>query len=75
MAETIELFLMDDSLSGSIRGTVEGRIEVIYKIPRTQIESFKNREDLSTKITASVQSSSPVPICTDGLSLKKKQSL
>lgn len=47
MAETIELFLMDDSLSGSIRGTVEGRIEVIYKIPRTQIESFKNREDLS----------------------------
>lgn len=48
MAETIKLFLMDDTPTGSIKCTIDGRIEVVYKIPRTEIENFKNRPDLKS---------------------------
>lgn len=43
---TINLFLIDGSVTGTIKYTVPNWTGVIYKIPRTALGSCKNRKDL-----------------------------
>ena len=44
--KNINLFLMDGDASGRIKCTLANWTGVAYKIPRTEIEKCKNREDL-----------------------------
>lgn len=44
--KNINLFLMDGDASGRIKCTLANWTGVAYKIPRTEIEECKNREDL-----------------------------
>ena len=45
-SKNINLFLMDGDASGRIKRTLANWTGVAYKIPRTEIEKCKNREDL-----------------------------
>lgn len=44
--KNVHLFLMDGEASGRIKCTLNGWTGVVYKIPRTLIESCNSREDL-----------------------------
>ena len=44
--KSINLFLMDGEPSGRIKCTLANWTGLVYKIPRTEIEKCKNREDL-----------------------------
>lgn len=43
---TITLFLLNGSVTGSIKYTLPNWTGVVYKIPRTELENCKKREDL-----------------------------
>ena len=44
--QTVTLFLPDGSVTGVIKCTIPNWTGIIYKIPRTSLESCKSREDL-----------------------------
>ena len=43
---TISLYLLNGSVTGTIKYTLPNWTGVIYKIPRTELEACKSREDL-----------------------------
>lgn len=46
LGKNINMFLMDGTATGRIKCTVANWTGVVYKIPRTEIENCKNRDDL-----------------------------
>jgi len=44
-AKNITMFLIDGDINGLIKSSISGRTDVLYKVPRTQIEKFKNRPE------------------------------
>ena len=47
MAKTIILFLIDDTADGRIKCTIKGRSEIIFRIPRKDLNESKARADLN----------------------------
>ena len=46
-SKSINLFLMDGTANGRIKCTLTNWTGIAYKIPRTELDKCKNREDLS----------------------------
>ena len=47
MSKTITLLLLDDTVDGRIKCSIKGRSGLIFKIPRTALDSSRERDDLS----------------------------